>query len=714
MAQQLIDSLSSEFDPSSYHDQYREKVLELIEKKASGEEIAVQPEAPEPAQGAGPDGRARGEPRRGQGRRAARRRRSTRPSNGSSKSALEEEQLEGEGEGLRSISNHTRVRGLWSTPQRSASSSTSTRPQPEARSGSSGGGLELEPARRGRGPRRAASSRRRARRRAAPPRRSAWRTALVTSSETSSRTSRIRVGRDARRAMLVERAARLRGRRGGARELDVERHAAASSSSASGRPRSRGGRSMRVISNTRWTVSVPADQRERRPAAAQRAVGERDQPQPARVHELEPAQVEHDARARSGSPASRSISSSSAAAPDRSSSPVSAISASPALVSVVWKARGATSTSKPKRPRNREDLGGWLGCAAPTAPAPVSGAPRRGRGFELPRRGRRPDRGARGRRAHPRAGDPAGLEGRLDLPVAARPPPGDRRRRRRPQAVPLPRRTGAPGATPRSSTRCSTSPRDCRRCASASRPTSRRATSSTRERVLACAVRLLDRGFFRIGSEEYAEQNESYGLATMRKAHVTLEDDGHDGLRLPRQERQAPGPARSSTRWRSRSSATLKRRRGGGEELLAYKEGRRWRDIALRATSTSTSRTITGGDFSAKDFRTWNATVLAAVALAVAGEVAGDQDRPQAGDHARGQGGRPLPRQHAGGLPRLLHRPARVRRLRGRADHRARRCRRPPRAAAASCRSTSAQLERAVLDLIDEREAAPGVEKIAA
>ena len=49
MAEQLSDSLSSEFDPSSYHDQYREKVLELIEKKASGEEIAVQPDAPEPA-----------------------------------------------------------------------------------------------------------------------------------------------------------------------------------------------------------------------------------------------------------------------------------------------------------------------------------------------------------------------------------------------------------------------------------------------------------------------------------------------------------------------------------------------------------------------------------------------------------------------------------------------------------------------------------------
>jgi DNA end-binding protein Ku len=49
MAQQLIDSLSSEFDPESYRDEYREKVLELIEMKASGQEIAVQPEAPEPA-----------------------------------------------------------------------------------------------------------------------------------------------------------------------------------------------------------------------------------------------------------------------------------------------------------------------------------------------------------------------------------------------------------------------------------------------------------------------------------------------------------------------------------------------------------------------------------------------------------------------------------------------------------------------------------------
>jgi DNA end-binding protein Ku len=53
MAQQLIDTLSSEFDPSKYHDEYRERVLALIEAKASGEEITVQPQEQEPA--AAPD-----------------------------------------------------------------------------------------------------------------------------------------------------------------------------------------------------------------------------------------------------------------------------------------------------------------------------------------------------------------------------------------------------------------------------------------------------------------------------------------------------------------------------------------------------------------------------------------------------------------------------------------------------------------------------------
>jgi DNA end-binding protein Ku len=49
MARQLVDSLTSEFDPTRYRDEYREKVLDLIERKAAGEEIVLQPEAPAPA-----------------------------------------------------------------------------------------------------------------------------------------------------------------------------------------------------------------------------------------------------------------------------------------------------------------------------------------------------------------------------------------------------------------------------------------------------------------------------------------------------------------------------------------------------------------------------------------------------------------------------------------------------------------------------------------
>jgi DNA topoisomerase-1 len=140
-----------------------------------------------------------------------------------------------------------------------------------------------------------------------------------------------------------------------------------------------------------------------------------------------------------------------------------------------------------------------------------------------------------------------------------------------------------------------------------------------RQHILACAVRLLDRGFFRIGSEEYAVENESYGLATIHKRHVRLRGDVIT----------FDYPAKSSQR-RIQSVVDpevalvvrrLKARRGGGPELLAYLADRRWRDV--RSTDINEYvKDATGQDFSAKDFRTWNATVLAALALAVAGPAA--------------------------------------------------------------------------------------------
>src|SRR5215213_3367274 len=135
----------------------------------------------------------------------------------------------------------------------------------------------------------------------------------------------------------------------------------------------------------------------------------------------------------------------------------------------------------------------------------------------------------------------------------------------------------------------------------------------TRVRVLACAVRLLDRGFFRIGSEQYTVQNESFGLATMRKEHVAL-DPEHRAMVFDY-------VAKSGKRSIQGVVAPLKRRRGGGRELLAYKRGRAWFDVKS-ADINEYLKEATGADFSAKDFRTWAATVLAAIALAVSGEVA--------------------------------------------------------------------------------------------
>jgi DNA topoisomerase-1 len=141
-----------------------------------------------------------------------------------------------------------------------------------------------------------------------------------------------------------------------------------------------------------------------------------------------------------------------------------------------------------------------------------------------------------------------------------------------------------------------------------------------RERALACAARLLDRGFFRIGSEDYAEENETYGVATMQKRHVAVDGDevtfDYEAKGGQRRLQVIGDPAVADV------VRALKRRRGGSPELLAYKQGRRWVDVKS-ADINEYVKEAAGGDFSAKDFRTWSGTVLAAVALAVSGPAAG-------------------------------------------------------------------------------------------
>ena len=138
-----------------------------------------------------------------------------------------------------------------------------------------------------------------------------------------------------------------------------------------------------------------------------------------------------------------------------------------------------------------------------------------------------------------------------------------------------------------------------------------------RERALGTAFRLLDLGFFRIGGEEYAEDNGSYGLATIEKRHAHVED-GSIVFEYPAKSGQERLVAVADDAVRA-AVIDLRRRRGGGPELLAYQDGRRWRDVSSNDIN-SYLKTIVGGEVSAKDFRTWHGTVLAAVALAEAGD----------------------------------------------------------------------------------------------
>ena len=141
-----------------------------------------------------------------------------------------------------------------------------------------------------------------------------------------------------------------------------------------------------------------------------------------------------------------------------------------------------------------------------------------------------------------------------------------------------------------------------------------------RERALGTAFRLLDLGFFRVGGEQYAEDNGSFGLATIEKCHVHVDGD----------EVVFDYPAKSG---RERLVAVadehvlaavveLRSRRGGGRELLAFKDGGRWRDISSDDINRYVKQVV-GGEVSAKDFRTWHGTVLAALALANAADAAG-------------------------------------------------------------------------------------------
>ncbi|MDO9408819.1 DNA topoisomerase IB [Patulibacter sp.] len=137
-----------------------------------------------------------------------------------------------------------------------------------------------------------------------------------------------------------------------------------------------------------------------------------------------------------------------------------------------------------------------------------------------------------------------------------------------------------------------------------------------RERALACSVRLLDLGFFRLGSEDYAEENETYGVATLQQRHVKIDDE-----QVVFDYNAKGGKRRVQVIADSEVVDVverLKKRRGSKNRLLAFKDGGRWKE--LHPSEVNEYLKEHAGECSAKDFRTWNGTVLAALGIAVKAE----------------------------------------------------------------------------------------------
>ena len=154
-------------------------------------------------------------------------------------------------------------------------------------------------------------------------------------------------------------------------------------------------------------------------------------------------------------------------------------------------------------------------------------------------------------------------------------------------------------------------------------PVIRRETASalrksglTRERVLAAVVQLLEKTLIRIGNEEYARTNRSYGLTTMRDQHAKVM-----GAHVNFQFRGKSGIRHAVDLHDARLARIVKACRDlPGYELFQYVDANGARQSVGSADVNAYLRELTGEDFTAKDFRTWAGTVMAAQALAASAE----------------------------------------------------------------------------------------------
>jgi DNA topoisomerase-1 len=132
-----------------------------------------------------------------------------------------------------------------------------------------------------------------------------------------------------------------------------------------------------------------------------------------------------------------------------------------------------------------------------------------------------------------------------------------------------------------------------------------------REKVLATIVYLLEATMMRIGNDEYARENKSYGLTTLRNRHVRI-----DGSEVEFRFRGKSGVVHDVKVHDRRLARIIQRTRDlPGQDLFQYLDEDGETHTVGSSDVNDYLRTITGEDYTAKDFRTWSGTVLAAMAL---------------------------------------------------------------------------------------------------
>ena len=146
----------------------------------------------------------------------------------------------------------------------------------------------------------------------------------------------------------------------------------------------------------------------------------------------------------------------------------------------------------------------------------------------------------------------------------------------------------------------------------------------TRDRVSAGVVRLIDLGLFRIGEERYAELDHHYGATTLEKRHVRVTREGVLFDYIAKAGKHRTITVRDRTVLPT--VRALIRSDNGHDALFCYEQDGGWHQIHSRDVGHYLA-TRAGGHYTAKEFRTWNATVLMALVLANAGSSATPRGR---------------------------------------------------------------------------------------